>query len=213
MSGLAVPATDHRAYASRWRGPGLILLAMVPIAVLLLVGAQGLLLWVHPASQGSISAVYGTPDDTCVAGDPPSATCVVYDYAPGKRAGLAFSVRNDGPIAMTVERVEPIGAELVPLVALYPALPMDQHLLSFDETRPFQPVEVQPGDEAEILLVGEMSGDCADVAPNWSPDSGLIIDHANLTVRWGLIPSSVTLPLGSALEVRIPHSGACPGAG
>jgi hypothetical protein len=211
MTELALPAAGSTPASHPWRRARRALLVLALLGVLALVGGQVAIVSIHPAAQGSFSAVNVVGGAMC--GDPmmDSASCVVSDYAPGKSAALAFSIRNDGPIGMTVEAVQPIGADLVPLVALYPALPASGQLVSWTDTRPFEPIEVSPGGEAIILMIGSMSTDCETVGVNWMVDGGLIIDHALLTVRWGLIGSEITLPFVSAMEVRIPQAGACSG--
>ena len=211
MTELALPTAGSRRAPRPWRRARRSLLVLASLGALALVAGQVAIASIHPAGQGSFSAVNVVGGDAC--GDPVEAfNCVVADYAPGKSAALAFSVRNNGPIGMTVEAVQPIGADLVPLVALYPALPANGHVVSWTDTRPFEPMEVAPGSEAIIVMAGAMSADCATVGANWTAGSGLIIDHALLTVRWGLVGSEINLPFVSAMEVRIPHDGACSGA-
>lgn len=212
MTELALPAAGSGHASRSWRRALRALLLLAIIGVLALVAGQVAIASIHPAGMGSFGAVNVVGGESCGSGDPVGVSCVVSDYAPGKSAALAFSIRNTGPIGMTVEAVEPIGADLVPLVALYPALPANAHLVSWADTRPFEPIEVAPGGEAIIVMAGAMSADCETVGANWSVDGGLIIDHALLTVRWGLIGSEINLPFVSSMEVRIPHDGACPGA-
>ncbi len=211
MTELALPTAGSRRSSRSWRRARGLLLILLTVSVLALVAGQVVIASIHPAGQGSFSAVNVVGGDTCE--DPVEAfDCVVSDYAPGKSAAMAFSIRNNGPIGMTVEAVQPIGADLVPLVALYPALPASGQLVSWTDTQPFEPIEVAAGGEAIILMTGSMSSDCETVGANWMVDGGLIIDHALLTVRWGLLGSEINLPFVSAMEVRIPHDGACSGA-
>jgi hypothetical protein len=213
------PMTEHTSSVSplapvsrRRINPLRIGVATILLVALLLVAGQLAIASIHPAGMGSVGAVNIVGGETCDDGSAGVSDCVVSDYAPGKAAALAFSIRNNGPITMTVDSVDPIGADLVPLVAFYPALPSDGQIISWTDTRPFTPIEIRAGEDAAILMIGFMSDDCETVAANWTADSGLIIDHALLTVRWGLVGSTVNLPFLSAMEVRIPHGGACAGA-
>lgn len=211
MTGMALPTAGSKYAPHPWRGALHFLLILVTIGAMALVTGQVAIASLHPAGQGSIGAVNVVAGESCDAENSSVLSCVASDYASGKSVAMAFSIRNNGPIVMTVESVQPIGADLVPLIALYPALPADDQVVSWTNSRPFEPVEVAAGEEKTILMIGTMSDDCETVGANWMADGGLIVDHALMTVRWGLVGSYISLPFVSALEVHIPHDGACSG--
>lgn len=134
----------------RWRArslgraarPAIVALAIVAIAALL---GQAALVMRHPISLGSIST-WGTDLGPC-AGDE-LATCYGVAYVPGSRVGMILGITNDGPIAMTIESIQPIDRRCTgcpsPRVVLHPALATNLDVPP--ATQGFAPVVVQPGE-------------------------------------------------------------------
>lgn len=55
---------------------------------------------------------------------------------------------------------------------------------------------------------------CAALGVNAATTGGIeTISEVDLTVRWGLVPSTVALPLGSPIEAHGPSPGECPPPG
>jgi hypothetical protein len=128
-------------------------------------------------------------------------------FKAGAPVGIGFTVRNDAPVAVTVVSVEPIGFEEVGPAVLRPELIDVDYLFGADAGRPFEPVEVAPGAEQAIQLVGTFM-DCRMVAANYVPGSSVVATDARLRIRWLLFEADVDIPLSLAVSMGVPeHCG------
>jgi hypothetical protein len=136
-------------------------------------------------------------------------TCAARSREPGARVAIGFSVRNDGPVPMTITEVESLGrGSDITLATLDPALPPAGELFVVDGPQPFEPITVAPGGEATIQLEGAIRG-CDAVAGHWLPGGGIVFDRVPLTVRWLVLSTKVDLFLPHAIEVQAPAEGEC----
>jgi hypothetical protein len=161
-----------------------------------------------PVQAGSVWAVIGEasgcpPVD--IGQDDETVSCHQVAFQEGAPVGIGFTVRNTGPLAVTIESVEPIGLEPTALAVLQPQLITTDYLFGADAGRPFDPVEVAPNREEAIQLVGTFV-DCRTAASNYVPDSGTIATQVRMRVRWFLTEAHVTVPLSQALELMAPDS-------
>jgi hypothetical protein len=186
------------------------------IAVLLVavVAAQIVLLRAHPVAHGSTAWSSGA-SGKCPQFDPETtARCTVVTFAPGDSVGFGFSVRNTGPLLMTVMSVASIGSESPSMLAeLHPVLapvgaPLAIDPLATDNVRPFAPIDLAPGDEAMIYLVGHMRA-CDAVRGHWGPGTGVRFDLARITIRYLLASTVVEMPLRDVLQIDAPADGQC----
>jgi hypothetical protein len=167
-----------------------------------------------PAASGSVNAWLGDIQQTVCDSDATdeSATCFVAPYAEDAGVGLGFTVRNTAPIPMTIVAVEGLEAPFLTPAYLHPELvdhpgPEQGYLYGLDAGQTFEPVEVAPGEEVPLQLVGTFLP-CDVVAGWYSPGSALIVDHARMTLRWGFFETQVNMPLGGSLTLPAPES--CP---
>jgi hypothetical protein len=194
---------------ARWLAVGVALLAVAGVS------AQVSLVHGHPLGQGSISSSLGL--GTSCRGFEPTPTmarCNEVAFAPGSAVGLGFSVRNNGPVPLTIAAVKGLGSESpIALAELNPVLPPaggpGAGTFALDGARPFQPIDLAPGQDAAIQFVGRMRS-CDAVRGHWSPGVGMRFDSARLTIRVLAMSSEIEVPLQQALQINSPAAGACP---
>ena len=193
---------------ARWLAVGVVLLAVAGVS------AQVSLVRGHPLGQGSISSSLGL-GSSC-SGFEPTATmarCNEVAFVPGSAVGLGFSVRNNGPVPLTIVAVKELGSESAALAGLNPVLPPaggpGAVTFAIEGVRPFQPIDLAPGQDAAIQFVGRMRS-CDAVRGHWSPGVGMRFDSARLTVRVMAMTSEIEVPLQQALQINSPAAGACP---
>jgi len=185
----------------------------VGLSALLVVGvlsAQVALLWAHPVAHGSTSWSFD-PTTKCRQFETtdPSSRCSEVPFAPGGLVGTGFSVRNNGPLPLTIVSVASVGTESPAMLAqLDPVLPPVGQMFLPDRSRPFAPIELAAGEEATIYLVGKIRG-CDAVRGNWGAGTGVRFTVARITVRWLLLSTVVELPLRDQLQVDAPAEGRC----
>jgi len=192
---------------ARWIAVGVVLLAVAGVS------AQVSLVRGHPLGQGSMSSSLGL-GSSC-SGFKPTATmarCNEVAFVPGSAVGLGFSVRNNGPVPLTIVAVKGLGSESAALAELTPVLPPaggpGAVTFAFDGVRPFQPIDLAPGQDAAIQFVGQMRS-CDAVRGHWSPGGGMRFESARLTVRVLAMSSEIDVPLQQALQINSPAAGAC----
>jgi hypothetical protein len=178
-----------------------------------LVVAQVAFLRMPPVTHGSMSWALAPAGD-CPRSETsdPSLRCSRVDFAPGAPVGVGFSVRNDGPVPLTIVSVASIGAESsTTLAALQPALSPIGQPLAIERLRPFAPVEIAAGDEVMIFLVGQIRP-CEAVRGHWFPGTSMGFSAARITVRWLLVGTEVEMPLRIVLWIDAPVEAGCPTA-
>jgi len=191
------------ARTPRW---GRLALAVLLLIGVLIAGQVALLGW-YPVSQGSFGASLGSDVGGCDGGA--RLDCTFVPFEPGHEIGIAFSVRNGGPIPITVEAVDPFGTDVpLALMTLEPRLPADPNIIGVEGSRPFAPITIDPGQEAALVLVGKVA-ECATVAGHWLPGSSMIVDQASFTARIGLLTRHETVKLQRSMEVGAPAEGDC----
>jgi len=192
---------------ARWLVVGVVLLAVAGVT------AQVYLVRGHPLGQGSISSSLGL-GSSC-SGFKPTPTmvrCNEVAFVPGSAVGLGFSVRNNGPVPLTIVAVKGLGSESAALAELDAVLPPaggpGASTFAFQGVRPFQQIELAPGQDAPIQFVGRMRS--CDAVRAWSPGIGMRFESARLTVRVFAMTTETEVPLQQALQIISPAAGACP---
>jgi hypothetical protein len=179
------------------------------VAVLALwIGSWIWMMTSPPIRQGSVTAVIGQAQacNPTEFGSDETVDCQSVPFKAGAPVGIGFTVRNDGPVAVTVVSVEPIGFELTGPAVLRPEL-IDGYLFGADAGRAFEPVEVAPGAQQAIQLVGTFM-DRRTVAANYFPGSSVVATDARLRIRWLLFEADVDIPLSLAVSMGVPeHCG------
>ena len=208
---VAVGTPSRTAPSGRpWRASlptVLIGLGAVALAAVLLVnlGIQSN----PPVGHGSTTSWLGdieqTPCDT-------EGTCFVAPFDPGAGVGIGFTVRNSAPVPMTIVSVEGLEPPFLTPAYLHPELidydgAAQGYLFGLEAGRPFEPVEVAPGAEVPVQLIGTFVA-CEVAARSYTPGSALIIDHVQMTLRWAFFETRVNMPLEAALTLPAPES--CP---
>jgi hypothetical protein len=209
--GTRVVAAEHAQPVAAGRTPALTpmgtALAIAVIGILVLAAGQASASLLHPVGAGSGFAVLGDAgpcnDD---AADP--TLCYRAPFAEGREVGIGFTVRNDAPIGMTILGAQIIRDGVLSPAALEPQLLRSEDLMfGLSEGVPFEPVDVPAGEELAIQFVGPF-GDCETVARDWSPGSGLVLEEAFMTVRWGVFTTQVQVPSPMSVALEAPTS--CP---
>jgi hypothetical protein len=186
------------------------------LLALLVVGVAALqiaLLRSQPVSHGSTSWS-SDPARKCrpLAATDPTVRCSEVAFSPGAPVGIGFSVRNDGPLPVTVVSVASPGAESpIMLAELHPVVPPAGTMFTIDESRAFTSIDLAAGEQATIYLVGRMRS-CDAVRGYWAPGTGLQFDVARITVRWLLFSTEVQVPLRDVLQIDSPAEGQCASA-
>lgn len=187
------------------------------LAVVIGLAAVGLVAWVWlspPVSQGSVVAWLGDADpmscDPAEYGEEESIDCREVPFVEGAGVGIGFTLRNTSFLPMTIVAVESLEAPFLTPAYLHPERVQDDHGYHFGlgAGRPFQPIDVAPGGEAAMQLVGTYL-DCETVAAWHAPGGALLIDHARMTLRWAFAEADVDVPLRGVLSLPAPVS--CPG--
>ena len=194
---------------ARWLVVGVVLVAIAGMS------AQVWLVRGHPIGQGSVSSSLGL--GTTCRGFTPTATtsrCNEVAFAPGGLVALGFSVRNTGPVPLTIVSVKSLGSDSpIMLAELDPVLPPaggpGAVTFAFDRTRPFQSIDLAPGQDAPIQFLGRMRS-CDAVRGYWSAGGALRFDTARVTVRVLAMSTEMEVPLQQALQIGSPAAGVCP---
>ena len=192
-----------------------VLIGLVIALGLAVIGLMALVRLSPPVSQGSVVAWLGDagritcdPEDF---GGEESVDCFEVPFVEDAGVGIGFTVRNTSFLTMTIVAVESLEAPFLTPAYLHPERVIDEggHLFGLGAGRPFQPMDVAPGAEAALQLVGTYL-DCETVAGWYAPGGALIIDHARMTLRWAFAETDVDVPLRGVLSLPAPDS--CPGS-
>jgi hypothetical protein len=127
--------------------------------------------------------------------------------------GLGFSVRNNGPVPLTMVAVKGLGSESpVTLAELDPVLSpaggpgaAHSHLtahVAFSRSTSHR-VRTRPSSSSRMRSYDAVRG-------HWSPGVGMRFESARLTVRVLAMSSETEVPLQQALQINSPAAGACP---
>jgi hypothetical protein len=188
---------------------------IVGMLALLVVGVAALqiaMLRSAPVSHGSTSWTFDAAKKCkpLSATDPTTVRCSEVAFAPGAAVGIGFSVRNDGPLPMTIVSVADLGAEsAITLAELHPVVSPAGVMPTIDGSRPFTSIDLAPGEQATIYLLGRMRA-CDAVRGYWGAGGGLQFDYARITARWLLLSTEVKVPLRDVLQIDSPADGQCP---
>jgi hypothetical protein len=197
---------DVRApHPSRWW-----LVAVVALASALISGIalQSWFVAVAPLTHGSMSGVFG---DTRPCAEPygdETVTCNEAPFSAGAAVGVALTIRNDGPIPMTILAISSFGRDVRTTAILDPELLADGSTFGIGAGRPFEPITIDPAAEVPVQLVGTFVS-CQEAAAHYMPGSAIIVTQLNLTVRWLYTEQQIVLPLREVLALDAPEAGAC----
>lgn len=191
---------------------------LIGLAITIGLVAVVLMAWVRlspPVSQGSVVAWLGEADpiscDPAEYGGEESIDCREVPFVEGAGVGIGFTLRNTSFLPMTIVAVESLEAPFLTPAYLHPERVQDEggYLFGLGAGRPFEPIDVAPGAEAALQLVGTYL-DCETVTASYTPGSALIVDHARMTLRWAFAETDVDVPLRGVLSLPAPEG--CPGA-
>lgn len=190
-----------------------VFVVLIAMGVAALLVALGLNVWITnnpPVSKGAFVGALGNAEDCdpMEFGSDASLICYEVPFDEGAGVGIGFTVRNTAPIPMTILSIDPLEAPFQTPAYLHPELLETLYIFGLDIGRPFEPIEVAPGEELPIQLVGTYRA-CEAVAQEYIPGSALILDHAHMRVRWAFFETEVDVPFGATLSLPAPD--ACPG--
>ncbi len=184
--------------------------AVVALAVAGAVSFQIALLWIHPITDGGISwAPYGNCSDFNHQGT--TVDCAEAPFDPGAPVAIGWSVRNAGPVSLTIAAAEDLRVPSEHTIAkLHAVFPWKGDLFSLNETqtRPFESITLAPGQQADIEFLGNFQS-CEAVQGYAGPGTAVIFDRVRLTVRWLLFSRQVEVPMRRVLKVDAPAEGQC----
>jgi hypothetical protein len=186
------------------------LVAAVALAGSLLIGIafQSWLVVAAPVTHGSLSGVFG---DTRPCAEPyhdETVTCHEAPFSEGAPVGVALTIRNDGPIPMTILAISSFGRDVRTTATLDAELLADGSTFGIGAGRPFEPITIDPGAELPVQLVGTFVS-CQEAAAYYMPGSAIIVTQLDMTVRWLYTEQQVMLPLREVLALDAPEAGAC----
>lgn len=156
-----------------------------------------------PDAVGLIATEEGEPTE---AGEP--RPVYVYRYEPGVTFLTMTSIRNDGPIALTLLGLVPPPADIEST-----ALPWADRLLLSpwpdvvgpEDATPLDTAVIDAGQEVAVWIVWRVGTHCpAGEQPPLEAGSGYVLDAVD--VRWSVmgIPQSGRIDLRHVIEVRNP---------
>jgi hypothetical protein len=200
-----MPRDVRAPHPSRWW-----LVAAVALAGALIAGLafQTWFVAVAPLTHGSMSGVLG---DARACAEPyadETVTCYEAPFSAGAAVGVALTIRNDGPIPMTILAIGSFGRDISTTATLDAELLAEGSTFGIGAGRPFEPTTIEPGAELPVQLVGNFVG-CREAAAHYMPGSAIIVTQLNLTVRWLYTEQQVVLPLREVLALDAPEAGAC----
>lgn len=187
------------------RGRRIVLAALLVGGVVVAVGAAavGYAALADPVEYASFVAAPTGGRDTGV----PNEGRMQYQvpYADGGEVAWAIRVRNPLLVPVTITGVHPSLSELAPLVASEELRRpgTDPISLAPEDLRPFEPVELAPGEVATIVVREQLAA-CAEAHEAWSPGSGLVRSTLPLDVSVLGVPRTAEVDLRFAIIYSAP---------
>ena len=132
---------------------------------------QAWLMATAPVVHGSAHGTFGNTqpcDAASVVGDD-TVTCREALFAEGAPVGVGLTIRNDGPIPMTILAIDSFGRDIATTAILDPQLLADDTIFGVGEGKPFSPITIEPGAERPVQLVGAFIG-CELAAAHYMPE-------------------------------------------
>ena len=163
-----------------------------------------------PVVHGNAHGTLGNtrPCDPVSAVGDDTVTCREALFAEGAPVGVALTIRNDGPIPLTILAIDSFGRDIATTATLDPQLLADETTFGIGEGRRFSPITIEPGAERPVQLVGAFIG-CELAAAHYMPGSAVVLTDLDLTIRWLVGEQRVQVPLREVLALRAPEAGAC----
>ncbi|MDP9271339.1 MAG: hypothetical protein M3P14_10285 [Chloroflexota bacterium] len=139
---------------------------------------------------------------------PPATPCVELNYQPASRFGIVFTVRNNGPLPMTLTRFEPQGAVEPALYELDSAIVGSAAGTPSPAFAAFEPLTIPPFGEVPVALVGSFAT-CEAIGDSWSPGGYGGVTTVSVNVRWGLMSIDHYVVLPAEVHFRAPDADQC----
>jgi hypothetical protein len=211
MTTVEIPVSTEVPQASRPRRPSrgwLALAGAVAGALVIGLAFQSWLVAVAPVTHGSVSGVFGDTRPCVEAYGDETVTCYEAPFAEGAPVGVGLTIRNDGPIPMTILAIGSFGRDIRSTAVLDAQLLADGSTFGIGAGRPFAPITIEPGAELPIQLVGAFVS-CEEAAAHYMPGSAIIVTQIDLSARWLYTEQQVVIPLREVLALDAPEAGAC----
>ncbi|MBX6750571.1 MAG: hypothetical protein IRY85_13035 [Micromonosporaceae bacterium] len=123
-----------------------------------------------------------------------------YPLRPGKRVDVAISVRNPGPLPITLDGVSIETLDLaVEDVSVIANAASNRNCCLPQHAEPFRAVEIKAGDEAMVWLTLRQTG-----ASPYAPCSGFTVQTVEVTYRVLGMPRSQLIALRTGLSFAAP---------
>ncbi|MEA2651134.1 MAG: hypothetical protein QOI85_855 [Chloroflexota bacterium] len=211
MTTVEIPAAAESPQDVRARHPSrwwLVLVVALAGALTIWLAFQSWLVAVAPVAHGSMSVVLGDTRPCVEPYGDDTVTCYEATFAEGAPVGVGITIRNDGPIPMTILAITSFGRNVRTTATLDPELLADGSTFGIGAGRPFEPITIDPAAEVPVQLVGTFVS-CQEAAAHYMPGSAIIVTQLDLTVRWLYTQQQIVLPLREVLALDAPEAGAC----
>lgn len=184
---------------------------LVVAAIAIVTGVivfSGLYLWRYqPLSANGTGAYWADPEFATSLGyftSPQGEDFSAYRvrYRDGELFRSALTLRNEGPLAVTVTGVGDLGcAGCEDLLVFHRASigpATGQFVYDVEHVQPFEPFVLEPGTFRLVLIERRF-----DHCESFSPGSGSTFTHVPVDYRVGPVDRSVLLPMPFTLELQI----------
>lgn len=156
--------------------------------------------------------------DGCAQDDPLETSVVCprrYAYAPNATLRTWVSVRNDGPLAVTLtgakswmEQFEGPDMLAEPVLVIDAGDPIPEPRRDAP-VRPFGPFVLKPGEERLVGVEFRTTGDVKDACLGWSVGTGIVFESIPIEWHWLANTHTVDLAFSEPLEFMAPTEADC----
>ena len=196
-----------------------------------IIGSAGLFVTdVEAPSVTSLGAgsVAFEPETTSLKLDPPSADCTEQDavqtdaacsrryaFAPNATLRTWVSVRNDGPLAVTLTGASSWIDRYAESVLLAEPVRVSDAGNPIPEPRhdgpaaPFAPIVLSPGEQRLVGVEFRTTSDLADACQRWAVGSGIVFESIPIEWHWLVNTHTVDLAFSEPIEFMAPTEADC----
>lgn len=164
-----------------------------------------------PPDSGALQRL--SSDSACTSAD----RCADrFAFAPGAMVTAWVTVRNGSAVPVTLEGVRHSWvSQFQPKMLIRPVETLDggdptKGLRSRSAPVPFQPVQLQPGEEHSIGVVFRTVDDVPYACDHWAADTGVVFEDVPIAFRWLVTEHQQRIPFMRPIELMSPRAQDCP---